>query len=84
MGRKKLPKEKRYKEQVKTFVSRYGREGYALAGSEGGKKSPTKFTSETASRASKISWEKRRARQAAEGKKADENRSKASEQEEQS
>lgn len=61
MGRKKLPEDPRRKQQVKTFVSRYGRAGYQQAGSMGGKNSPTKFTSETASAAAKRGWEKRRA-----------------------
>lgn len=63
MGRRKLPTDPRRKKQVSTFVSRYGRGGYAQAGSLGGKKSPTKFTSETASAAAKKGWEKRRAAQ---------------------
>lgn len=63
-GRLKLPEDPRRKEQVKTFLKRYGRQGYAYAGSEGGKKSPTKFTSQTASKAALIGWEKRRARAA--------------------
>lgn len=66
MGRKKLPNDPRRKKQVSTFVSRYGRQGYAHAGSMGGKNSPTKFTSKTASEAAKKGWEKRRAAQAAE------------------
>lgn len=63
MGRRKLPDNPRRKQQVKTFIGRYGRSGYAHAGSLGGKKSPTKFTSETASAAAKKGWEKRRAAQ---------------------
>lgn len=63
MGRKKLPTDPRRKKQVSTFVSRYGRGGYQQAGSLGGKASPTKFTSETASAAAKKGWEKRRAAQ---------------------
>lgn len=63
MGRKKLPTDPRRKQQVKTFIGRYGRGGYQQAGSIGGKKSPTKFTSETASAAAKRGWEKRRAAQ---------------------
>ena len=61
MGRKKLPNDPRRKQQVKTFIGRYGRGGYQQAGSIGGKKSPTKFTSETASAPAKKGWEKRRA-----------------------
>lgn len=72
MGRKKLPTDRRRRKQVSTFMKRYGRDGYRQAGSLGGKKSPTRFNSETASRASKLGWEKRRA--AAERKKTDENR----------
>ena len=72
MGRKKLPKDLRRKKQVSTFLKRYGREGYSQAGSLGGKKSPTRFTSENASAIAKAGWEKRRQR-AAERKKADEN-----------
>ncbi len=64
MGRKKLPEDPRRKQQVKTFIGRYGRGGYQQAGSLGGKKSPTKFTSETASAAAKKGWEKRRAKAA--------------------
>lgn len=71
MGRKKLPTNPRRKKQVSTFVKRYGRQGYQQAGSMGGKKSPTKFNSETASAAAKKLWEKRR-QEAAERKKADE------------
>lgn len=66
MGRRKLPEDPRRKKQVSTFLKRYGRQGYQQAGSIGGRDSPTKFTSESASRASKIGWEKRRARQALE------------------
>ncbi len=64
MGRKKLPNNPQRKKQVKTFLERYGRQGYAIAGSAGGKNSPTRFTSETASAAAKKSWETRRAKAA--------------------
>jgi hypothetical protein len=72
MGRRKLPTDPRRKQQVKTFMKKYGRQGYAQAGSLGGRKSPTKFNSETASKAAAVGWEKRRAR-AAEKEQADEN-----------
>lgn len=71
-GRKKYPENPRRYKQVSTFMKRYGRQGYQQAGSLGGKKSPTKFTSETASRAAKLGWEKRHKR-AAEREKTDEN-----------
>ena len=58
----KKRKKSQYKQQVKTYLTRHGREGYQQAGSAGGKNSPTKFNSETASLASKKSWEVRRAR----------------------
>ena len=64
MGRRKLPTDPRRKQQVKTFMGRYGRQGYSQAGSLGGKVSPTRFTSETASAAAKKGWEKRRAKAA--------------------
>lgn len=65
-GKLKLPVVRRYRKQVKTFVGRYGRQGYQLAGARGGgKNSPGSFTSDQARQASLISWEKRRARQAA-------------------
>lgn len=61
-----MPNKKRnkiqYKRQVKTYLERHGRAGYQQAGSEGGKNSPTKFNSETASIASRKSWEVRRAK----------------------
>lgn len=61
MGRKKLPEDPRRKKQVSTFIKRYGRAGYQQAGRKGNENSPTKFTSESGSRAAKIGWEKRRA-----------------------
>jgi len=64
MGRKKLPEDPRRKKQVSTFLKRYGRDGYAVAGSLGGKNSPTRFTSKTASEAARKGWEKRRAKAA--------------------
>lgn len=43
----KLPKDPRYRKQVKTFIANNGREKYAELASAAGRKSPTKFTSET-------------------------------------
>ncbi len=65
MGRRKALKDPRRERQVSTFLSRYGKQGYAKAGSRGGKRSPTKFTSSNASEMAKRSWEKRRQREAA-------------------
>ena len=66
MGRKKLPNDPRRKKQVSTFIKRYGRQGYQQAGSIGGKKSPTRFNSESAAAAARRGHELRRQRQAAE------------------
>lgn len=75
MGRRKLPEDPRRKQQVSTFLKRYGRQGYRHAGSLGGKKSPSKFSSETASKAIKARWDKKRAQELAERKTDDEEQS---------
>jgi len=68
------PLDERRTRQRLSYLNKNGRAGYKAAGSAGGLKSPTKFTSETARAASLKSWEKRRARQkAAEKEKQNEN-----------
>lgn len=64
-GRLKLPEDPRRKQQVKTFVEKYGRQGYQQAGSLGGKKSPTRFNSESARRANLIGQQRKRERREA-------------------
>jgi general stress protein YciG len=59
------PLDERRTRQRLTFLNKHGRQKYRDAGSKGGQKSPTKFTSESARQASLKSWEKRRARQLA-------------------
>lgn len=71
MGRPKLPTT-RYKQQVKTFKKNHGPNAYQAIGSEGGKKSPTKFTSESGRKAALASWDKRRAKALEEQEKTDE------------
>lgn len=66
---RKLPKDLRRRKQVQTFLSKYGRDGYARAGSKGGgPHSPGSFTSESARRAVQIAWANRRARAAEQAK----------------
>lgn len=64
-SRYQLPKDPRRREQVQTFLSKHGREGYRKAGAKGGgANSPGSFTSESGRKATLIGWEKRRARAA--------------------
>lgn len=71
---KKLPEDPRRKQQVKTFVAKYGRKKYRQAGAKGGSITPTQFNSETGRRAVAIREAKRRAaREAEEKRKQDEN-----------
>lgn len=58
-------RETRYVRQTATFIEKHGEQAYSKIGSLGGKKSPTKFNSETARLAARKSWENRRAREAA-------------------
>jgi hypothetical protein len=56
----RLPDGKSNRKRVKTFIARYGRQGYQNAGKLGGEISPTRFTSETARQAGLRSQAKRR------------------------
>lgn len=67
------PLEKRRARQRLTYLNKHGRKGYQEAGRRGGKNNPRKFTSETARAAAIKSWETRRAREAAERTKQNEN-----------
>lgn len=60
----KLPDDPRRRKQVKTFVQRYGREGYSRVAGRKGKPSPASFNSATGREAALRSWEVRRARAA--------------------
>ena len=77
MGRRKALKDPAREKQVRTFISRYGKQGYAIAGSRGGKRSPTKFTSSNASEMAIRSWEKRRQRQADQERKNEQHETRA-------
>lgn len=63
-NRYKLPEDPRRRKQVKTFIKRYGREGYKTVAGRKGKPSPASFDSERGRRAALKMHALRRIREA--------------------
>lgn len=62
-----MAKDARGRQQVATRIANHGKDTYTEMARKGGKNSPTKFTSESASAAAKARWEKYREQQTKKG-----------------
>lgn len=70
----RLPRDPQRRQQVRTFIERYGRDKYSQIGSRDGKPTPASFDSERAKAAAAKSVESRRRKKLEKEKQQNENR----------